>query len=114
MNIEKIKKMDRRIVRRLLKLALAAGFSVSVFDGEEVVLKQSSKQSDIMGKMFSVDDEKLYFHYPEMKTQWVYLTYGECGYDVICDSTVGDGHPVWQQVMKQMDEYVDKMAYLVP
>jgi hypothetical protein len=49
------------IARRLVRDALAKGYSVSVYDGEEWALKRSSKFTEIMGALASTDCDTLRF-----------------------------------------------------
>lgn len=53
--------IERRIATRLVDDALAAGYSISVHDGEEWALKQSSDRATILNAMGSTDSDKLRF-----------------------------------------------------
>lgn len=84
------KRNERRIIRRLILDALAAGYTLGVHDGEELVLKHSTSVKDILGVMFTVDDEHLIFYDKDgKKVGWVYFIYsnGNLGCDVISDYT---------------------------
>lgn len=97
-------RVERSIARRVVLDALRAGYSLSVFDGEEVTLKHSRKPKEILAALFTTDEDHLLFHKvvegePEVgsvmlrtnisnvDSGWVRFVYGNDGYDVICDYT---------------------------
>lgn len=80
--------VEQLISRRVVRDALAAGLFVSVYDGEEMVVKKSRSQAEIVAAMFSTGEDVLYF-YREVdgamvSAGWVTLIYGN-GIDVISD-----------------------------
>lgn len=77
--------LEREICQRLLEVAIAAGFTISVDNGEEEVICQSKIVSDILAVMFSVDEETLILA-DDGKEYRIYLVYGNSGWDVIHDS----------------------------
>lgn len=79
--------VERKIVSKVVKDALDAGFTVDVFNGEETVIKDSKDMAAILKEMFSVDDERLYFRKAGQRMGWVQLIYGNDGTDVIADYT---------------------------
>ena len=52
---------ERRIVRKMIKDALAKGWTISVFDGEEWALKRSRKEHDVLEALCSTDSDTLKF-----------------------------------------------------
>lgn len=52
---------ERRVVTKLVNDALAAGYTVSVSDGEEVVVKQSNNRAEILKAMASTGEDILVF-----------------------------------------------------
>jgi hypothetical protein len=57
--------IEKQIAERIVDGALAAGYTVSVYDGEEWVLQQSSNPPDIVAAMYSTDTDTLRFYLPE-------------------------------------------------
>jgi hypothetical protein len=100
--------LEFNIVRRTAKVLLKAGYSVSVFDGEEICLKQSRKLGDIMAAVMSTDEDKFYCYITEggeVKQRMVYFVYGNSGWDVINDYSVS-----LEAVLKPVNDYADKMG----
>ncbi len=50
---------ERRIAKKIVADALAAGYSVSVYDGEEWALKRSTDERAILAAMGSTDADSL-------------------------------------------------------
>lgn len=76
-----------RIVRKLVDDALALGYSVGVFDGEETVVKRSRDVVAIMAAIGSTDEDRLLFHTSDgVPLGWVHLIWGN-GTDVIADNS---------------------------
>jgi len=91
MNVKQRQNIERRIVRQILKDALAAGYRVSVHDGEDWVVSKSTHGPSIFAAMFSVDEETLVFRDASNATVGqVWLVYGNDGYDVVCDYTANE------------------------
>jgi hypothetical protein len=87
-SVEKRQAIEKRIASKIVKDALAAGYVVSVWDGEEWALKRSGSYKAIMAAMFSVDEETLVFRAADgTKAGSVFLVYGNSGWDVITDYT---------------------------
>lgn len=93
--------IERKIVSRIVKDALAKGYTVSVYDGEEYALKRGTAYKQIMEACFSTDEDTLVFYAKTdeydfgvdsplnklFRIGFVSLVYGNCGYDVISDCT---------------------------
>ncbi len=100
--IEKRIAVEKRIVRRFVKDALAAGHRLSVsyergYDIDEM-LNGSRNIKEIMDAAFAADDAHLFVHKADGPTTengsvlsegWVYIVLGNDGYDVISDYTTG-------------------------
>lgn len=85
LKVQNRQRIEREICTKLIETAIAAGYTISVDNGEEIVIKRSIVLADILAVMFSVDEETLKLHDIHGGTSSVFLTYGECGYDVIAD-----------------------------
>ena len=90
MNLHKRQEIERRIYSRIVKDAIASGFNVSVFDGEEFALEHSSKYAEIMAAGFSTDEDALVIYNGDQRLGFVSFIYGNYGWDVIHDYTAND------------------------
>lgn len=73
---------DRAIAQRLIRDLLAAGFTISVNDGEVTTVENSTDPKVIFEAMGSTDADRLYAYKKPMKG-WVYFVYGnEPGYAI--------------------------------
>ena len=80
---------ERRIVKRVVRDALAGGFALIVNDGaEEFPPSQNAKE--LFDRLMNTDEDYLIFTNPETGTRfgWVRFIYGNDGWDVINDYTV--------------------------
>jgi hypothetical protein len=84
---ESIQRIERAIVRTLLTKAIKNGYSIALDNGEEVMPLQGSVK-EMMSAMMSVDEETLLLK-KDGKKGAVALVYGNTGWDVIHDYTVG-------------------------
>lgn len=57
--VSKALQNERRIVRAIVKDAIADGCVVSVHDGEEWMIKRSSKITHVMGAIMATDSDNL-------------------------------------------------------
>jgi hypothetical protein len=82
-------RIEQKIARFTVRALLRAGFVLSVYDGEEITVSQSSDAAAICNAMFTTDEDYLYVYKPGEKVRfgWVRFVYGNDGYDVICDYT---------------------------
>jgi hypothetical protein len=79
--------IERRIVRKMVKLALARGYMISVNDGEEWAVKGSKKIMEIMDAIQSTDSDMIRFRSSTgAKVGDCWLVYGN-GFEVISDYT---------------------------
>ncbi|WP_439357927.1 hypothetical protein [Bradyrhizobium sp. DASA03007] len=84
----KIAEAERQIARKIIEDAITAGYKIDVYDGMDFPLKDSDDAEMILGAMFSTDSDKLYLCKGGKSVGWVFLVYGEYGWDVICDHTM--------------------------
>jgi len=79
-------KLEMRVVRKLVKDALALGYAVSVFDGEEWTVHKSKAFSAIIAALRTTDDDILLFRNAANEIVGkVLLIYGNEPYEVIND-----------------------------
>lgn len=96
--------IEQAIAKKTIEVALAAGYMISVNDGEETTLVNCTDQKAILAAMFTTDEDYLYIHAKEIHALnqlplrpsmpksagffgWVYFVYGNDGWDVISDHT---------------------------
>lgn len=89
MTVQARQQIERQIIERLVKDALAAGFQITVDDGGEgPSLSRSTDLDAIMAAVMLTDDDRLYYSQPGNPLQgWVRLIYGNDGWDVVNDYT---------------------------
>jgi hypothetical protein len=89
MNVETRQKIERAIIERIVTDAISVGYAISVNDGEETTLRRSRDTSAIMAAMMTTDEDRLLIHRPSAERYfgWVYLVYGNDGWDVVNDYT---------------------------
>lgn len=90
MNVETRQRIERQIVRQIVKDAIASNYSVSVYDGEEWTLKCSSDLREIMRAVMTTDEDVLRIRAAENIIGSIDLIYGNDGWDVISDHTAND------------------------
>jgi hypothetical protein len=80
--------IEKQICERIVDKALAAGYTISVYDGEAWPLQRTSNRPDILAAMYSTDSDVLRFQWPESGELIgsVLLIYGN-GDDVVSDYT---------------------------
>jgi hypothetical protein len=94
MSVKMRQRIERKIAHAFIRDALAAGYVISVNDGEETTLIRSTSIKAILGAMFTTDEDRLYIDRPDDPVDdrrcfgWVLFIYGNDGYDVISDYTV--------------------------
>jgi len=98
--------IEQKIVRRVVKDALAAGYVVSVFDSEEWTVKRSGSYTKIHDALFSTDEDTIRLRDKDGNDLGIVrFIYGNEGYDVIADYSVS-----LEEFMKGANEYADKLA----
>lgn len=105
----KIEDAERKIARKVIDDAIAAGHTIDVFDGEEVVVKRSAEAETIFGAMFSTDSDTLIIHKDGKRIGAVWFVYGNTGYDVISDYSMSL-HELLQgagELSEQLESQVD-------
>lgn len=113
MNVEKRMEMERKVVRKLVRVMKAHGWDADLVDdggdyGDEV---KTSSEKDVMEAVFAVDEARIRFIKGEAK-HWVVIVLGNDGYDCIADYGYTEGDPDgFVAIMeKEVDPYCDKLA----
>jgi hypothetical protein len=102
---------EGRICSFLVKHALAAGYTVSVHDGEEWSVIRSTKYTEIMEELFTTDSNSLLIRDKDGKRLGsIELIYGNDGYDVMGDWSAPNDEALeaLSEWLKPVTEYADK------
>jgi pyruvate dehydrogenase complex dehydrogenase (E1) component len=84
-------KLELSIIRRIVKDALALGYTVSVCDGEEWTVKRSTKLGQIIAAVRTTDEDYLAFRTADgTYVGKVFLVYGNEPYEVINDYSANE------------------------
>jgi hypothetical protein len=81
------REVEIKIIKATVKALLAAGFTLSVFDGEEEHPRSRNTKA-LYDNLYNTDDDVLYVHEGGKRFGWVRFVYGNDGWDVINDYTV--------------------------
>lgn len=94
-----IPEIEAKIIDELLDRALGRDWGVSIYDGEEWVVRRSHDRAEIRTAMESTDVDVLHFVGVDgAKMGWVTLIYGN-GEDLISDHVAnGPMAGLWEQV----------------
>ncbi len=89
MTVPSRQQIERQIIERVVKDALAAGFQITVDDGGDAPsVSRSTNQAVIMAAVMLTDEDFLYYSKSGEPLQgWVRLIYGNDGWDVVNDYT---------------------------
>ena len=110
MSVQKRIEIERKVVRKLIRMAKEIGYStVSVYDGEE--WHRDLNESTAMDHVFSVDESHIRFTNTDGDTYRVFIVLGNDGYDAVCDHTMNrnDEHP-WNVMMNSHFEYCEQFC----
>jgi hypothetical protein len=100
-----VNEMENGIANKIIDDALASGYTVSVYDGEEWPVKRSSNKDEIISALNSTGIDQLKFR--DSSGEYVgvcALIWGECGYDLVNDYTVSDA---MEKLMKGASDLAD-------
>ena len=92
MTLEQRQALEGQVMKSAISELIAAGFVLSVFDGEEITVKKSTDESAIFAAMRTADIDTLYADRPngdgrENCRRFVQFVYGNDGWDVIADNS---------------------------
>lgn len=109
--------LERAVIRKACTDLIAAGMSITVDYGDGQAGCTFSRDPDtIMGAVCACDEETLRVYKPHgvVKTKhgfdwnnmgWIFLVYGNDGYDVIADHTMS-----LSELLKATDAYADSLS----
>jgi hypothetical protein len=87
-DLTKDQEQENAIMRRVIKCALDAGFTLDVHDGGGIALKNCVLPRAVFEAMKTTDEDTLFFRRNGVTFGWVKFVYGNAGYEVICDHTL--------------------------
>lgn len=88
MSIKMRQKVEREIAEAVIDGALEAGYTLDVYDTEEVTVKNSASKTEILEAMFTTNEDYLYVRNGGTNPfGWVRFIYGNDGWDVVNDYT---------------------------
>ncbi len=107
MNIEQRIAIEKRMVRKLIRVAKAHGYKLTkIWDGEQ--MEKVTTESEAMDLVFNLDECRMYFKRDDQpKAHCAVIILGNDGWDAIADSSMGEG---WDEVMDEMNDYSDKLC----
>ena len=94
MSIELKRNVEREIVQMAVNSLILAGYTIAVKSGDQVQQRRTNRVDAIMRAIQSSDEDTLVVcKFDTLNDQWnsygyVYLVYGNDGWDVISDNTV--------------------------
>ena len=105
MNIQTRIKIETRIVSRVVKDALRAGYTLSLCDGEVWTVKRSTQYRAIMSAIMTTDEDLIRLRDKDGNNLGtVYFVYGNDGFDVIADYSVS-----LEEFLTGANEYATKL-----
>lgn len=90
-------------------LAIANGWTVSVWDGEAWPLTRSTDLDAILAATRSTDEETLRFRCGAAVVGSLFLVYGNDGHDVVADASCDGGGP-FDTFTGLVQDYADSLA----
>lgn len=83
---------ERRVARRLIKAGIAAGYTVSINDGEEWTVRRSTDEREILAALASTGQDYVRFYRGDDSVGTTVLIWGndETGEELIADHTDND------------------------
>lgn len=96
---------EYRIVHKLVGDLLAAGFVPFLRREGEGRIVITSNDVEPMADLFACDEERLYVGRPGGPSGWVFLVYGNDGWDVIADYTTN-----LEEHLKAVNAFADELA----
>ena len=110
MKHEEIRKIEKRLVRHLIRVMKLNGWNIKfIYDSEENVKVSTEKEA--MDVVFGLDECHIHFTNGKF-THWVYIVLGNDGWDAICDNSYNGvkGADDFEDVMAIVEKYVDVLC----
>lgn len=110
MNIEKRQELERRLVRKLVRVMKEHGWEATHVDDGGDEFEKVSGETQVMEAVFAVDEAQICFRKGDAY-HWVMIVLGNDGYDAIADWAYSEGDPDgFNAIMNgEISEYQDKL-----
>ena len=105
--------LEEKIARKLVELLIAAGYTLSVWDGEGYAITGSGSIEDTLAAMGHAGQDTLQVSRPWQQDAYgvdvgdIYLVYGNDGHDVIGDYNV---EPMLNRILDEVEAFADALA----
>lgn len=99
--------IEFKIVRETARQLLAAGYLISVNDGEDTTLENSADLEAILGAVMTTDEDYFIARKKGAVSSFVRFIYGNDGEDVINDYGCS-----LEPVMLEIEAYIDAKGYI--
>jgi hypothetical protein len=86
-SVTRRQKIENRIVSRAVSALLAAGYWLAVCMGDEDEQPATTIKRKIMRDLGECDEDRIIVYSDKTRIGWLYLVYGNAGWDVISDYT---------------------------
>lgn len=107
MSVKLRQELEQRIAEAVIDRAIESGYSISVDDGEEVMLRCSTDKEAILKAMFTTAEDRLYISKGIRRIGWVFFVYGnDSGENVVNDYTT-NLEPMMDRANALADKYSD-------
>lgn len=111
MNYQTRVKIEKTIVKKIVGSAIANGYKVSVWDGDEWACRFETDNGAIMASLFHTDIEHIHIDDSNCQTVGrICLVYGNNGYDVVADHT--DSSRI-DEILESANAYAEQMELLL-
>jgi len=76
--------MERKIANKIIGVMLDSGYTITIDNGNDITIRQSSNKEDILAGMFLTDEDKILVSHKDGNSRgYIWLVYGNRGWDVI-------------------------------
>lgn len=101
---------EKRMATALVTASIQRGFTVSVNDGGEWVVKRSTNKAEIMAALFSTDEDQIVIRDQDgNRSGWFQLIYGNDGHDVVSDySDNAVCNAIWEEVLRPLSDKIEE------
>ena len=112
--VKRRQRIEHAIARRLVRTLLECGYSLGVYDGEEITIERCKSSRAIMQALGTSDEDYLLVYDTstpddygnDLSAGWFHLVYGNCGHDLISNmSGYGDYFERLQKETAFVDAY---------
>lgn len=112
-NVKRIAE-ENKVARKIINSAIKQGYTISISDGEGIVVHRSTDKRQILSQMRGTDMDKIYIHntapmgtIPTGYAGWVLLIYGNEASEVMADWTDNEAT---NTVLAEAIAYCDKLS----